>query len=251
MKLRQSISDILRVVSFIAALCVVAIHANVDGKWNFVCRTLTSWAVPFFFLQSGFFFAISSYITRGGYWELLKKKFKGLFLPYIAWIAIATVVCIPLVILNNHMTGRPLLERTIFTEPNIWSVIDSTFGIGRNSPRHLGVLWFVRALMILFIFAPLWKFLTRRSLCWLLIVLFIYAHFYYPQIDIHGFQLRIGIASYFFLGFVAAIYLPNNVLFVSGSDNTKYINQRVINFCTFSFIIIFHFWTDGSKVIFS
>lgn len=234
MKLRQSISDTLRVVSFIASLCVVAIHANVDGKWNFLCGTL-SWAVPFFFWQSGFFFAISS--TSHGGVELLKKKFKGLFLPYIAWIVIATVIGIPLVILNNHLTGRSLFERTIFAEPTIWSVLDSTFAIGRHSPRHLGVLWFVRALMILFIFTPLWKFLARRSLCWLLGILFIYFHFYYPQIDFHGFHLRIGAASYFFLGIVAAVYLPDNLLFVSGSDNTKKIDQRVISICSFSFWI--------------
>lgn len=67
MKLRQSVSDILRVTSFVAALCVVAIHSNVDGCWNFVCRTLTSWAVPYFFMVSGFFFAIGSYsCNRGG-----------------------------------------------------------------------------------------------------------------------------------------------------------------------------------------
>ena len=238
MKLRQSISDILHVVSFIAALCVVAIHANVDGKWNFVCQTLTSWAVPFFFLQSGFFFGLSSYITRGGgALLLLKKKFNGLFYPYITWIAIATTICMPLVLFNNHLTGHPLLERTIFAEPSIWSVMDSTFAIGRNSPRHLGVLWFVRALMILFVMAPLWKIMARRSLCWLLVIAFIFAHFYYPQIDFHGFQLRIGAASYFFLGIAVAIYLPNNLLFVSESDNTQIINPQVISICTLSFWI--------------
>ena len=173
----------------------------------------------------------------GGYKVLLNKKLNGLLLPYIAWIAIATMICMPLVLLNNHLTGHPLFERTILAEPTIWSVIDSTFAIGRNSPKHLGVLWFIRALMILFLMAPLWKILARRSLCWLLVVMFIYVHFYYPQINFHGFQLRIGLASYFFLGIVAAIYLPNNLLFVSESDNTKNINRRVISICSFSFWI--------------
>ena len=61
--LKIEISEALRIISFIAAICVVMIHSNVDGKWNFMCSTLTGWAVPFFFFAcSGFFFGIGDFV---------------------------------------------------------------------------------------------------------------------------------------------------------------------------------------------
>ena len=207
MRLKNAISDILRLFSLIAALCVVAIHANVDGRWNFICGTLTSWAVPFFFVQSGFFFGISEYIQRGEYRKMFQKKVQGLLLPYLLWVFIAIVTCYPLVILNNHLKGIPLLERTVFAEKNVWLMLDRTFGIMHNAPEPIGVLWFVRALMILFLCAPIWRFFARRSLSWLFVCLFVLLHFYFPRINFHGFQLSIGVASFFFLGIVFAVYL--------------------------------------------
>ena len=150
-RLRRSISDILRCASFLGAVCVVAIHANVDGCWSY--RALTFWAVPYFFLVSGFFFGISSYVRNGGdrgYGQLLHKKVRGLFIPYIVWSLIALVIGTPLVVMNNYIYGHSLLDRTVFEGRSVLTILDATFGICRDSPQPLGVLWFVRTLMFFF-----------------------------------------------------------------------------------------------------
>lgn len=173
----------------------------------------------------------------GGYGRLLQKKARGLLLPYLLWVLIAIVTCYPLVILNNHLKGIPLLERTVFAGRNIWMILDRAFGIGHNAPEPIGVLWFVRALMILFLCAPIWRFLARRSLAWLFVCLFVLLHFYYPIIDFHGFQLSIGVASFFFLGIVLAVYIPRNLLLCNKDDNPLLLPPRVRSICSLSFWI--------------
>ena len=63
--LKIEISEALRIISFIAAICVVMIHSNVDGKWNFMCSTLTGWAVPFFFSHAAVSFSVSETLFGG------------------------------------------------------------------------------------------------------------------------------------------------------------------------------------------
>lgn len=75
-KMISLLSPSLRLMSFVAALAVVLMHAiaitNVSTSDQlvvlinyFVHATLLQWAVPFFFVCSGYWFAMSSYI-RGG-----------------------------------------------------------------------------------------------------------------------------------------------------------------------------------------
>lgn len=85
-----------RIVSFWAMVAVTLIHSNTIGTfpeasgWNVFAQTLftralTSWAVPAFFLTSGYWHATKS-STRAscvrGAAALLKKKCKSLVLPY-------------------------------------------------------------------------------------------------------------------------------------------------------------------------
>lgn len=237
MKLRSSISDILRFCSFVAALCIVATHANVDRRWNFTCDVLTSWAVPFFFISSGFFFGISEYIRRGGYRQLLLKKIYSLVLPYLLWSIIALVVLTPLILANNFYTGRAWHERTVLDEASFFQVLDAMFGVWRNSPKQMGVLWFVRSLVILFPFAPLWRLFAKRSLCWIFPALFWLFRFYYPHVDFYGFQLSIGASSYFFLGIFVAILLPERWLFTDDTDDHFFLNRNLYSILTLSFWI--------------
>lgn len=73
----ENISKKMTVLSFCAMLSVVLIHSTScltvehPARWNLFCqylitRSFTYWAVPFFFLMSGYWFAKSDYISRGG-----------------------------------------------------------------------------------------------------------------------------------------------------------------------------------------
>lgn len=233
--LKIEISEALRIISFIAAICVVMIHANVDGKWNFMCGTLTGWAVPFFFACSGFFFGIGDFVREGGYVSFLQKKFYGLFVPYVIWIFIALVICMPLVMVNNCLQGEPLFSRTVLAESGLFNVLDATFAILRSSPKPIGVLWFVRALLILFILAPVWRMLARMSLAWVFVVMYAYFGFKCPLINFHGFELRIGIASYFFIGLAIAVYTPRSWLFKGADKHVEFVPGPLMELCSLSF----------------
>ncbi len=80
------ISQKSRVISVWAMFTVVMIHSNTLGtfpdaaNWNvfiqrFLTRALSGWAVPFFFLNSGFWYAKGSSRRRiEEYGNLFKKK---------------------------------------------------------------------------------------------------------------------------------------------------------------------------------
>ena len=75
-------------------ISVVYIHHNAIGTsspsaWNavaqgFLTRGLTDWAVPFFFVVSGFWFVHSAYVQgRQGYAQLWAKKARTLLVLYL------------------------------------------------------------------------------------------------------------------------------------------------------------------------
>ena len=91
---QEKISRKITVLSFLAMVSVVYIHHNGVGtferaRWNaiiqgFLTRGISDWAVPFFFMVSGFWFARSRYVEDelGGYRKLILKRMKTL-LPLI------------------------------------------------------------------------------------------------------------------------------------------------------------------------
>lgn len=91
MQVTESLSRKIKVLSFWAMISVLFIHSNTLGafpeaaSWNvflqrFLTRALSSWAVPFFFIVSGFWFANGKY---DGWYSFLQKKVKTLLFPYI------------------------------------------------------------------------------------------------------------------------------------------------------------------------
>ena len=73
---QEKISRKITVLSFLAMVSVVYIHHNAIGtfepaQWNAIIqglltRGISDWAVPFFFVVSGFWFASSSYVQEMG-----------------------------------------------------------------------------------------------------------------------------------------------------------------------------------------
>lgn len=223
MKIKPTLSNALRIASFVAAVLVVAIHANMlhcvaePTRWNQIlhyalCECLNQWAVPFFFTMSGFWFVLGRYVTQGGYKSFLAGKCKTLLLPYMLWVLIATIIGQPAIICANLLAHRPLLTHSVFALiSNPWDFVNSLFAITNTSPMHLGVLWYVRALLILFLLAPLWRFMATKSRAWILLIVFAFVRCFSPSGYIPGIALRY-LSAYFLLGIVIAVYLPRRWL---------------------------------------
>ena len=173
----------------------------------------------------------------GGVAQFYAKKVRGLLIPYILWCLIGCAVGSPLIVLNNYMQGHAIVERTVFESHSLWGTLDAVFGICRVSPRALGVLWFVRSLLILFLFAPLWRILARASLAWIFIPIFCFLYGCFPVINVADFGMRIGLSSFFFLGIVAATYLPKPWIFTKDDDIGKSLISK-----SFSSICMLSFW---------
>jgi surface polysaccharide O-acyltransferase-like enzyme len=162
---QEMISRKITVLSFIAMISVVMIHSHAIGaienpaSWcvfiqSFFMRTATNWAVPFFFIVSGYFFASRNInnFKKSGYFRLMRKKYSSLFIPYILWALIGTVISVSLIVLNNYLSSRGLFERTFLAPEGCWSKIDLLFGVTYNGPKGNLALWYVRALLLIFLF---------------------------------------------------------------------------------------------------
>lgn len=81
MQITESLSHKIKVLPFWAMISVLFIHSNTLGafevaSWNvflqrLLTRSLSSWAVPFFFMVSGFWFANGNY---DGWSSFLQKS---------------------------------------------------------------------------------------------------------------------------------------------------------------------------------
>lgn len=118
-------------VSFIASWCVVVIHANiefgVEGSFlhAFAVPALTQWAVPWFFILSGFFFVQT--LQKYSAAEIVRKKVKSLLVPYLVWCLVGGAVM-----------GLVLSFRKTFSD---------VIGFFSCFPSGNPTLWFVHALM--------------------------------------------------------------------------------------------------------
>lgn len=86
----------IAVLTTLATIAVVIIHSNSlesyrESAWLFGIGNgiafLQHWAVPFFFMVSGFFFdrAFDDGPLIGGYSSFLFKKLRTLGMPYLLW----------------------------------------------------------------------------------------------------------------------------------------------------------------------
>ena len=109
---------------------------RVEGRLS----VLFDFAVPLFFLISGYLFAFS--YKRYNYKDLLLRKFRSLYIPVICWGVISLALSWPISIYAHT------------TPPNIINYLSlpllMNFRVGSN--HHF---WYVRNLLVLFILAPL------------------------------------------------------------------------------------------------
>lgn len=144
------LSQKVRCISFFALLCVFAIHSGAGEVHTIVNRYITSWAVPWFLIVSGYFFESS--FKKYSQKEFWRKKIHSLVIPYLSWGIFGFLV------LNE---GR-------------WSSdIDQVLGIIATYPQYNQPLWFIRSLLLYMgIMSILYSALSERF-HWLAKIMFV------------------------------------------------------------------------------
>lgn len=156
--LEKTLSDKIKIVSFIATVMVVYRHAftisaffengTIPSAYNRIIHrviaSMTEVAVPVFFIISGFFFFRLSYSNAEQYGVMIKKKFFSLFIPFCFWNLMGLIVVAfysPQIIPSSALN---FLEYFFLSEP-------------------YGPLWYVRDLILLMVMVPLyqWMFVSK------------------------------------------------------------------------------------------
>ena len=175
------VSRKISVLSTIATVAVVIIHSNSlerfrDNRIAFVVGNaiafLQHWAVPFFFMVSGFFFDRfwEGRSLRLSYFSFLKRKAFSIGLPYVFWGSVfGFFLMMPLKMIVNHQHGLVAWNSTIFDESSWWNVVNQTLGLGAVS-NFVGAMWYLRALLLIFLAAPLWVCVRRISRLFMLVM---------------------------------------------------------------------------------
>lgn len=192
------LSNKIRVLGFLCAVMVVFRHAlnlqafGIDSLGNsytaFVengVSKVTEIAVPYFFLVSGFFFLRKTYYGKGEYWEMFRKKFRTLFIPFLFWNIVG---CVPLLIMHQ------------FVYENNWWM----YGLQILNSNWSGVLWYVRDIMTIMLLAPLYSWLFAVNNRWLYIVVAFILFLHWLPVDCEWVSSE-GI-FFFFIGGVLQKY---------------------------------------------
>lgn len=157
----RELSDKIKLISLVCTIMVVYRHAHTMeaffGGDCAACHTyyfvahgftgMTSIAVPYFFLISGFFFLKRSYYGEGQYITMLKKKMRTLFVPFCIWNLLA--------IYPLWYSGKMVVE------PHWYLYVLDFLHSDYNGP-----MWYVRTLMLFMLLSPLydWIFLLDRKM---------------------------------------------------------------------------------------
>ena len=211
-KVDKVLSRKVTALSFVAMVCVVMIHSHAIGTHEnpkpwcvfvqaLLMRTATDWAVPFFFVVSGFFFAALNLekLSISWYGKLLGKKLRTLLVPYVLWTLIGTVFSMSLVVVNNHIMHHGLFERTFMAADGFWGRIDSLFGVTRGGPSGNLALWYVRSLLMLFALSPLLAVVSKIHKAALFVVGLLLA-LTVPEVSIKFLSLKLGSVGWFCVG---------------------------------------------------
>ena len=188
-KIPEKTSEAIYSCRFILCVMVVFIHSIIDAKdadgvseWvitimHYISQVLCTIAVPGFMMFSSyllFFKYKNSVDIKGQYISNLKKKFKGLLIPYVIWNLVALL----------WLFGRSVLkgDGSIYI-PNIIETFsyvpkDGSFGL---YPAD-GPLWFIRDLILLNILAPIFYVILRfKPKIWMVLILIIMVVFKMPE----------------------------------------------------------------------
>lgn len=156
----KKLSDKIRVASLLCTFMVVVRHSsnliaffggyvqNTCGYWEYGTSVMTEIAVPYFFLISGFFFFRTNFYERHHYLDMLLKKGRTLMAPYLLW---NLLWAIPLYVVGLMDFNEPIIQK-------LWNLLMSEYD---------GALWYVRNLIIMMFFVPLYGWIFAIDNKWL------------------------------------------------------------------------------------
>ena len=243
------VSDKIKVISFFAILLVLYIHSGFHPSelrglslntyvQNFISGKIGRCAVPLFFMISGYLFFYRGIDSLSSVFEKMKKRAQTLLIPYIC-------AAIFFVLFSYLMTILPGASK--FVNSSIvplfdlhWTKILKAVFIdaGNGSPLAFQ-LWFLRDLMVILLFSPIWYFLIKYLKYYWLPVVFVLSLFtipYFPvnalfwfitgaslkHIDINKTYRQLGflcLSLFILIGFLE-IFMPN--------PNLKYIQKPIV-----------------------
>lgn len=160
--MRGNVTEVVSIklakMSFISALLVVALHVGIEPKWIGKELTLAEIAVPAFFLMAGYLFA--GRMGESGWWlRQVKSRLRSLVIPYVFWnVAYWGFLTVPSVVLGLvgvKYGGIELIEGLMGSK---WDVL----GLMPLSFSALGLLWFVRCLIVIAAISPLFVVFSRK-----------------------------------------------------------------------------------------
>ena len=233
------LSSIVRITRFPLIFCVVLMHTclPMDNDLPTTVFKVLPPRVEMWFLISSFLFF---YSFEGWDWGLfcdkLRRRFHSLFIPYLIWNAFALLVFF---LVHQFFPGQissGFMNVSRFTAMDylrsFWDVFD---GNPISYP-----LWFLRDLMVLFLFAPLFYVLLRRRLGWAVIAV-IFLNELFQFVDIRA----VNSASWFAIGSFLAIQQFDVVERLKDSRYVTivlYLIFMVASFFSVRFVSVSHFF---------
>ncbi len=151
-------------MSAAAAVAVMIIHAGSGGMGSFAAKMMhqffawgvCTFAVPWFFFASGYFFA--GHLDEPGWWRrALATRLKSLAIPYLFWCGLFICLSTALGALTDLYADRPILAGT---SPS--RILIDGFGLNLSEHPSLVPFWYIRALAIIVCLAPPLMWALRR-----------------------------------------------------------------------------------------
>lgn len=172
----EDFSCSIGLLRFPLIVLVVFIHARFQGPdypdsgTELLCKSIF-WgrmphcAVAAFFLFSGYLFASKTMQGKKGqcdnvhsYLEMLRRKFKSLVVPYFLW---NTLVMLPHLLIWGLNISSSLIPAPKYAGMNFLQILVRSYGLDiREFPIDVP-LWYVRSLILFFLFSPIFLFLIR------------------------------------------------------------------------------------------
>ena len=131
-------------ISICKAIGIILMVIGHAGSPSFVGRFIYAFHMPLFFIASGYFFSTKNLDNKISF---IKKRFKGLYIPFVKWGFI-------FLLLHNLLFKANILN-TKFGGTTLYSykvILDKAFHIlttmGSYEPAILGTFWFLRSLFV-------------------------------------------------------------------------------------------------------
>lgn len=227
-----------RAITLTKVICmfgVIFIHAAikkytdcsplVNFYYDFLTRIFVNFAVPGFFMSSGFLFFLN-YKGLESYGNKIRSRIRGLFIPYLFWISLSIFATwfIQDVLGLASMFGAGNMK--LIHDFNAYDFILSYWNLRDGFSPFLSTLWFLRDLMVCVLLAPiLYQVLRFGKVSVLVILVFI-------ALTILGISI-VNIAMSSVLYFIMGGYLS-----IQGIKPFAWIKSKQLYLYVMAFILI-------------